>query len=284
MKNKVLELFGLSTRQRQSNWDKAIERQQCPFIGKKCYKVRKSDPATSIGTCSVSYGREAQPIMICPARLLDKRQIFIDCLHLLGSHEPGNELHVVPEVTVPGGSVDFFLVSAKKRKVRDFVGIELQTLDTTGTIWPERQRLLRELNVKRSDQAESSDRPFGMNWKMTAKTILIQVHHKVRTFEHVNRKLVLVVQDVLLEYMRKEFSFGHLSDPALIGDTMHIHAYGLDEAEDHSFQLQLGRRISTDSAGVGRALGLQTEAKVELEEIIKTLEGKLSNTTLFKPV
>ena len=28
--------------------------------------------------------------------------------------------------------------------VKDFVGIELQTLDSTGTVWPERQRLLKE--------------------------------------------------------------------------------------------------------------------------------------------
>ncbi|MCI0615579.1 hypothetical protein L0244_21530 [bacterium] len=26
------------------------------FLGKKCYKVRKSDPDTSIGSCTVLYG------------------------------------------------------------------------------------------------------------------------------------------------------------------------------------------------------------------------------------
>ena len=49
-------------------------------------------------------------------------------------HEPGNELHTVPEVSVPGGSVDYFLASVRDGKVKDFVGIELQTLDTTGTV------------------------------------------------------------------------------------------------------------------------------------------------------
>ena len=43
---------------------------------------------------------------------------------------------------------------------------------------------------------------FGMNWKMTAKTILVQLHHKVDTFENLNRKLVLVLQQPLLDYMR----------------------------------------------------------------------------------
>ena len=66
----------------------------------------------SIGTCAVNYGRNDDFLVICPARLLDRRQIFVDCLQLLMSHEPGNELHLIAEVPVPGGSVDYFLVSA----------------------------------------------------------------------------------------------------------------------------------------------------------------------------
>jgi hypothetical protein len=42
-----------------------------------------------------------------------------------------------------------------------------------------------------------------MNWKMTAKTILVQMHHKVETFEHINKKMVLVIQDVLLRLYEK---------------------------------------------------------------------------------
>lgn len=32
---------------------------------------------------------------------------------------------------------------------------------------------------------------------MTAKTTLVQMHHKIQTFEHVNKRLVLVTQDGL---------------------------------------------------------------------------------------
>lgn len=78
-------------------------------------------------------------MVICPFRLLERRKIFVDCLHLL-SHEPGHELHVVPEVAVPGGSVDYFLTSVDAGKVVDFVGVELQTMDTTGSVWPAREK------------------------------------------------------------------------------------------------------------------------------------------------
>lgn len=282
--NKVIEIFGKSVAQTGERWTNVIKRQSCSFLNKKCYKVRKSDPDTAIGTCTVLYGKKPEPVIICPTRLLERRQIFTDCLHLLTTHEPGNELHIVPEVSIPGGSVDFFLVSVKKGKVKDFVGIELQTLDTTGTVWPERQRLLKELSVPRSDNAETSEKPFGMNWKMTAKTILVQMHHKIHTFEHLNKKLVLVVQDKLLEYMKSEFNFSHLHSPAVIGDAMHLHAYRLDKEANNSYKIALDSRLSTDADGMALCLGLQAEAKVEMKQIVEALESKISALTLFVAV
>ena len=129
--SKVVELFGHSAAKLDVDWKKTVAEQQYVYLNKKCYKVRKSEPGTSIGSCTVLYGRDAEPIIICPTRLIERRQIFTDCFHLLTTHEPGNELHIVSEISIPGGSVDYFLVSAKEGKVKDFVGIELQTLDTT---------------------------------------------------------------------------------------------------------------------------------------------------------
>ena len=279
----VAELFGRSSAKKRGAWKKIVKKQECPFLGKKCYKIRKSDPETSIGSCTVLYGKAAEPIVICPTRLIERRQIFTDCLHLLTTHEPGNELHIVSEVAVPGGSVDYFLVSAQEGKIKDFVGIELQTLDTTGTVWPERQRLLKKLGVPRTDDSEISSKPFGMNWKMTAKTILVQMHHKIETFEHVSKRLVLITQDRLLEYMTREFNFGHLTNPAVIGDSMHLHAYKMEAQEDKSYKLILKSRLSTDAEGISTCLGLQAEARVELENIMQKLQAKINPATLFIP-
>lgn len=282
--SRVVELFGHAVGNPAQNWSQVVSSQNCPYLNRPCYKVRKSDPGVSIGSCTVLYGKSLKPTIICPTRLIERRQIFIDCFHLLTQHEPGNELHIVSEVSVPGGSVDYFLVSAANGRVKDFVGIELQTLDTTGTVWPERQRLIRELGLPRSDDAENSGKSFGMNWKMTAKTILMQMHHKVRTFEHVNKKLVLVVQDCLLSYMSDEFCFDHLKGPAVLGDSMHLHAYRLTCQEGGGFRLSMDSRLSTDAEGIAACLGLQAEARVELEQIIASVQAKISATTLFSPV
>ncbi|MDE0036474.1 MAG: NotI family restriction endonuclease [Gammaproteobacteria bacterium] len=280
--NAVAELFGHPSDDRSVDWKSIVADQQCPFLGRKCYKVRKSDPQTSIGSCTVLHGRQRAPILICPARLLERRQVFTDCLHLLTAHEPGNELHVVPEVPVPGGSVDHFLLSARAREIKDFVGIELQTLDTTGTVWPERQRLLRRHGVADRNGMELSSKPFGMNWKHTAKTTLVQMLHKVETFEHLNKRLVLVLQDRLLEYMQRNFAFGHLR-PAETGDAMHFHAYGVEVNAASSNRFSLRERLSTDAEGIAVGLGLRADPRVELSEIHDTLTSKIGPTTLFSP-
>ena len=281
---RILELFGIPTSSPGQDWRTLVESQQCPFAGGRCFKVRKSEPEISIGTCNVLHGRDFRPIVICPARLLERRQIFVDSLHLLTAHEPGNELHIVPEVSVPGGSVDYFVVSTRGDAVADFVGIEVQTLDTTGTVWPERQRLLRQLGVRSSDDAEQSNKTFGMNWKMTAKTILVQMHHKSQTFENVNKKLLLVIQDALLEYMRREFNFSHLRRSASAGDSVHLHSYAIDTQSDQTIKIVLDNRLSTDADGIARCLGLKSEARVEIGQIHQALKRKITEDTLFAPV
>jgi hypothetical protein len=118
-----------------------------------------------------------------------------------------------------------------------------------------------------------------MNWKMTAKTILVQLHHKVNTLEHVGKHFVLVIQDCLLDYLQRNFNFTHL-EGVRVGDAMHFHSYKLVESGG-DFRMQLDHRLSTDAAGVAKCLGIQADTKVELEAIINELEKKISAKTLF---
>lgn len=280
--SRVKELFTFSVEKKSLDWNRIVAEQHCRYSNKKCFKVRKSQPDISIGTCTVQYGKELNDIIICPYRLLERNQIFIDCIHLLTLHQPGNELHLVPEVAIPGGSVDYFLVSTNSdRKVVDFVGIELQTMDTTGTVWPERCLALQELGLNNETTKES--KPFGMNWKMTAKTILVQLHHKIETFESINKHLVLVLQDHLMNYMQSEFSFDSIHDTPLVGDSMHFHSYKLNHAKN-GLKLVLASRSSTDSNGIAKLLGLNAKANIGFNEIANILEGKISDSTILSIV
>jgi len=275
---KVAELYGIPTF-RPANWTPIVAAQRCPFLNRKCLKNRKSEPDITIGTCTMTYAGKAEAIMVCPFRLLERSQIFTDCIHLLTLHEPGNELRIVAELRVPGGSIDYCLVSVYEGKPRDFVGIELQTLDTTGTVWPERQRFLQHHGIRVKREHAASDSSFGLNWKMTAKTVLVQLNHKISTFENVSKRLVLVLQDCLLRYMRGAFAFDHI-DGHRDGDPMQIHAYEVLKGET-GYMLQLSERLSTDTAGIATCLGLQVEANVELQTMLDQIAAKLPRSTLL---
>ena len=280
--SRVLELYGTPTSTDGHNWSTDVREQQCPYLGSRCVKIRKSQPDVSIGTCSVAHGRNFQSIVICPHRFIQNSTVFIDCIHLLTRHRPGNAFHLLSEVSIPGGSVDYFLVSANNRKVSYFVAIELQALDTTRTVWPERQRFLQNVGVATDDSEYTSRKSFGINWKMSAKTILVQLHHKIETFQALNKNLVLVAQDVFLDYMRREFAFDHVGS-ANPDDTLHFYAYEFQTSSDAN-RLQLTNRLSTDPDGVAKCLGLQASANINLTDMISRIEQRLSDNTLLNIV
>ena len=279
---RIAELFGVRTNSASvANWQDIVNGRLCPYLARPCVKTRKSSPEVAIGTCSVYYGSQRGEIIICPHRLLTpQRQVFFDCIHLLTLHEPGNQLHVVSELSLPGGSVDYVVVSVRNSHVVDFVGVELQTLDTTGTVWPERQRFLQATGIPVEQTDASSGKSFGMNWKMTAKTTLVQLHHKSETFQSLNKHIVVVIQDVLLNYLRRNFQFGPFSQ-SRNGDPVQVHSYSINPNESGVVQLQLSERISTDSQGIATSLGLQQDANVELRNIAAQLEAKISDETLL---
>jgi hypothetical protein len=114
---------------------------------------------------------------------------------------------------------------------------------------------------------------------MTAKTILVQLNHKIATLEHLGKRLVLVLQDCLLDYMRKAFAFDHIQG-VRDGDPMQFHSYELCR-EIAGYRLQLKERVSTDEQGVAACLGLQASPKVDLETVLAQIEAKLPQSTLL---
>lgn len=75
-RNKVIELFGRAAIPRKgTNWAQLVRGQRCPFLGRKCIKVRKSQPEVSIGTGAEGNRRlvgprETLPMVAASARLV----------------------------------------------------------------------------------------------------------------------------------------------------------------------------------------------------------------------
>lgn len=99
------------------------------------------------------------------------------------------------------------------------------------------------------------------------------MHHKCETFEHLNKHLVIVIQEPLFNHMKSDFNFENI-EGVRSGDPIHIHSYSFS-AQGDRLKLSLANRVSTDSEGIANCLGLNAECKVELQDIIKVLESKL---------
>jgi hypothetical protein len=85
----------------------------------------------------------------------------------------------------------------------------------------------------------------------------------------------------LLDYITGEFTVAHLNE-ARPADPLQIHAYTMAASPKGALSMQMVRRLSTDTAGVATALGLQEEARIDIGIIHEALESKMSDATLFR--
>jgi len=168
---------------------------------------------------------------------------------------------------MPGGSIDYFLVAMRGDEIVDYLGVEIQSLDTTGSggIWSAREDLY---GGHLEEQYQ-----YGMNWKMSAKTILIQMHHKAESFEVLGKKLVLVLQQQFYDYVSQAFQTAHIVT-ARAEDAVHFHIYHCVEL-NRQFRLALSERRSTNVLGIERMLKLGKGAGISEEEVIQRIKAKL---------
>ncbi|MGH9931853.1 MAG: hypothetical protein ACREA9_21860, partial [Pyrinomonadaceae bacterium] len=83
-----------------------------------------------------------------------------------------------------------------------------KSVDAAGTEYACVGRSLDEFPLPGSNRHSKSTADFGINlykyginWKMSAKTILVQMHHKAAAFESIGKKLVLAVQTEFFRYI-----------------------------------------------------------------------------------
>src|SRR5579859_488766 len=262
-KNYPLEFYGrLVSEVSKGSFLPVFQAQLCPFTKRRCIKLRKSDPTQTIGACIVGY--QGTPLIICPHRFMQHYQIFLDTLPLL---TPGSDYYVLPEVTMPGGAIDYFLLSTRGAEILDYAGIEIQSLDTTGSggIWRAREDLLQ------GRLAETY--PYGINWKKSAKTILVQMLHKAAAFEALGKKLVLVIQQKFFDYLAREFQTSQLQ-AASNKDPIQFHIYDL-VLLDASLHLALRQQKSTDIRGIERMLNLGRESGILEQEILARIGARM---------
>lgn len=212
----------------------------------------------------------------------DKNRIFIDCLSFISGSITGSELYLIPEVNTSVGSIDFMLVAADHGHVVDFVALELQTLDTVGSVWNDRQAMLIEhgYNV---EPGGSTSKHAGVNWKMTAKTILAQMVQKAELFDGMSKNLVLICQTPLYEYMEQNFDFSKVHGKSRERDVLHFHMYDYCAVDDR-MELSFAYSRSADLDAVRTIMGVSVDLSREYTTLVDTLSARLLPEYRFNPI
>ena len=226
--------------------EEGMEEDHCPFLGDTCKKRRKS-AGESIGTCSVGYRGQGQaeykPHCICPHRfetdevLSEVESLFVD----------EGEYFVTPEVPLQGTSIDYVAGKmADDGTVLDFAGVEIQALDTTGSVWNHREAYFDD-----DEEMEDVSKNYGINWAMSlVKTMMQQAYKKGQTFGEWGENLIFLVQDVSIDYIRDNYDASGLRS-ARDEDPVHFYSYRLDyNYETENYEWQIDEKLSASIDGV----------------------------------
>jgi len=188
------------------NSEKAREHRKehwCPFVDAKCDK-RSRLVDYPMGVCSVRYGEEI--VALSPKRLLQDNVVFYD----IAEHyfETRSDLLVFPEVSIPGarnlGVFDYVMVKHKplSSEVEDFVAIELQTGQTTGT-----GSLIAALDdFMQGLELEGTSYSFGLNLADIWKRAFIQILTKGIVMERWGHKVYWVAQEPIYQDFLDRYS------------------------------------------------------------------------------
>lgn len=192
----IWEFFGYRTENRSDKAKLAAATEACPIINAKCQKIFH-DKVIS-GVCSIK-PVTSDPVICCPIRLYaDDYKILRDIsdkvfegnLKLVRGNEAimyavsnskdcvavfgkgwGGELRLPQKSKVGGYFVDWVLAKISKNgELVEFVAIEVQTIDTTGTYRAGYEALKNNGTVEKTT--------VGLNWENVAKRILPQIIYK----------------------------------------------------------------------------------------------------------
>jgi hypothetical protein len=235
----------------------------CPFLQSRCAKTRKSFPEQTMGTCIV--GADDKPQLICPIRMrANNQQVIRDVAHLL--HGDVVEVLVVPEINITDfGNVDFTLAGIDASgSITDFIGVEFQTNDTTGSAWDARQ------DYYAGTFEDGYGSAYGLNWKHTAKLVLKQTLDKSAVFSKWGKRYVWALQDTLLDRLGRYADMSGFHDERP-DDLVLFYGYEVYRGTDR-YDMRLVKRIGSDMEGVARANAPKAQIA---EDVLATFEGVL---------
>ncbi|MDR2064805.1 MAG: hypothetical protein LBP85_03745 [Prevotellaceae bacterium] len=245
------EVFGCPYTGQSAKLQSAIGQQYCKFIKGTCIKPRKSEPYIKVGICSLGYKggfvNRHIPVIVCPQRF--KEDLMFETIREKYLSR-WNNIEWISEVNIGvGGSVDYVAITKnRKGEIVDFLCVEIQAGGTTGSPYP------AVLDLKNHGKYQKENYNYGINWANEfSKTMMQQAYKKGRIINHWNRKIVFVVQDVAIDYIKSVADASRLY-PSRPEMTVDFCTFGL-QWNVYQWHLQFKDIFSTDLEGINLILG-----------------------------
>lgn len=185
---------------------------ECPFIKSRCPKRSTQLPDEPYPVCTLWRRSTGEPdpgrdlIFVCPKRFYAVDFLTEVIEHCWPGEKPKNP-RVAPEVKMAGfGNVDFVIADVQDDgEVEQFLSVELQAIDITGSVFPAYQALRAGADLER--------RPtYGLNWDNVYKRYVTQLIRKGYFHHHWKSKIVAVIPEQVYQYITSRADFIRSAD------------------------------------------------------------------------
>ena len=152
------------------------------------------------------------------------------------------------------------------RAIGEFVSVELQALDITGTVEPAYGALL--------NREEGVDVQFGINWANVRKRYMNQLIAKSFYHNQWHARMVAVLQSPLYDYLRRHMNFDELQTRGHGIDVVFMLYDYVEGDDDEEHTLVFDRAIATSHASLMMSTLYQTppQRSVFTNRILARLE------------
>jgi hypothetical protein len=240
----------------------------CPFTNNQFTK-RSQKISGPYPICSVFHGKDKNRklMCVCPKRFFqtDFKQKVIDVCW------PGDRPQdpiIVHEIKMENfGNVDFVIadVDDNRKHVRQFISVELQAVDITGSVEPAYQAIIN------SKQIMEKNFSYGINWENVRKRYITQLINKGFFHHHWQSKIVAVIQLELYNNLRAKIRFDELEPKSDTSDIVFM-LYDFKKIENdgsYYYEISYKNAIGTSHSSLMNAALYKTPpSKEKFEERI----------------
>lgn len=251
---------------------------QCPHINSTCIK-RGHGSTDPFPVCSIwrwkgrvvnGVPASSELVCVCPKRLFAADLLNDVITHCWKGPAPANP-KLIHEIKMGQekdmiGNVDCVIADLdEQNKVKEFISLELQAVDVTGSYRPAYDALI-------NSQMMRSKPSYGFNFANVYKRFITQLIAKGYYHHHWGTKIIAVIQDVVYRDICERIQIPPAADPKNSNVVFMVYKYVPDDANAHI--LKLDQVIGTQHTILQNAVLYKTPPSKQ--EFCRRIESRIS--------